>query len=117
MFRLDNDTGNRSSIYSIILLNTDWLIFNLRHSTTDDYLLNLDANERFNVSLQCFHIGIKYRRYIERYELGKKQSANNRNPSGRRASAPAPNPSAMGRLPIMAAMVVIMMGRNRIRQP
>ena len=34
-------------------------------------------------------------------------------PSGRRDSAPAPCPSAIGRVPTSAAMVVIMMGRNR----
>ena len=34
-------------------------------------------------------------------------------PSGRRDSAPAPLPKAMGNVPISAAMVVIMMGRKR----
>src|SRR3970282_838689 len=37
-------------------------------------------------------------------------------PSGRRASPPAPNDRAMGRLPMSAAKVVIMMGRKRMRQ-
>ncbi len=35
-------------------------------------------------------------------------------PSGRRDSAPAPKPIAIGRVPISAAIVVIMMGRKRI---
>ena len=34
-------------------------------------------------------------------------------PSGRRASAPAPCPSAIGSVPMSAAMVVIMIGRKR----
>ena len=38
-------------------------------------------------------------------------------PSGRRDSPPAPIPSAIGRVPISAAIVVIMMGRKRTRQP
>ena len=38
------------------------------------------------------------------------------NPSGRRASDPAPNPKAMGSVPISAAIVVIMIGRKRTRQ-
>src|SRR5439155_314319 len=37
-------------------------------------------------------------------------------PSGRRDSEPTPTPSAMGRVPMSAAIVVIMMGRNRMRQ-
>ena len=37
-------------------------------------------------------------------------------PSGRRASDPAPSPRAIGRVPISAAMVVIMIGRKRTRQ-
>ncbi len=36
-------------------------------------------------------------------------------PNGRRASAPAPIPSAMGSVPMIAAMVVIMIGRKRTR--
>ena len=36
-------------------------------------------------------------------------------PSGRRASAPAPRPRAIGTVPTSAAMVVIMMGRKRTR--
>jgi hypothetical protein len=38
-------------------------------------------------------------------------------PSERRASAPAPMPIAMGSVPIRAAIVVIMIGRKRSRQP
>ena len=38
-------------------------------------------------------------------------------PSGRRESAPAPEPSAMGIVPINAAIVVIMIGRNLISDP
>ena len=38
-------------------------------------------------------------------------------PRGRRASPPAPRPSAIGTAPSSAAIVVIMIGRNRIRQP
>ena len=38
-------------------------------------------------------------------------------PSGRRDSAPAPKPRAMGSVPISAAIVVIMIGRKRTRQP
>ena len=34
-------------------------------------------------------------------------------PSGRRDSAPAPSPNAMGNVPTSAAMVVIMIGRKR----
>ena len=34
-------------------------------------------------------------------------------PSGRRSSEPAPVPNAIGKPPNSAAMVVIMMGRNR----
>ena len=34
-------------------------------------------------------------------------------PSGRRDSAPAPCPSAIGRVPMSAAIVVIMIGRKR----
>jgi hypothetical protein len=34
-------------------------------------------------------------------------------PSGRRSSAPVPSPSASGRPPSSAAIVVIMIGRNR----
>ena len=37
-------------------------------------------------------------------------------PSGCRASAPAPRPSAIGSVPTSAAIVVIMIGRNRTRQ-
>ena len=37
-------------------------------------------------------------------------------PSGRRDSEPAPKPIAIGRVPISAAMVVIMMGRKRTLQ-
>jgi hypothetical protein len=36
-------------------------------------------------------------------------------PSGRRASAPAPSPSAIGSVPTSAAIVVIMIGRKRTR--
>ena len=36
-------------------------------------------------------------------------------PSGRRSSEPVPVPSASGRPPSSAAMVVIMMGRKRSR--
>ena len=38
-------------------------------------------------------------------------------PSGRLASPPAPKPAAMGSAPNSAAIVVIMIGRNRTRQP
>ena len=38
-------------------------------------------------------------------------------PSGRRDSAPAPKPTAIGKVPISAAIVVIMMGRKRIMAP
>ena len=38
-------------------------------------------------------------------------------PNGRRDSAPAPNPNAIGNVPMSAAMVVIMMGRNRSNAP
>ncbi len=37
-------------------------------------------------------------------------------PSGRRSSAPAPPPSAIGSAPTIAANVVIMIGRKRSRQ-
>ena len=37
-------------------------------------------------------------------------------PSGWRSSAPAPRPSAIGSAPIIAASVVIMIGRRRSRQ-
>ncbi len=37
-------------------------------------------------------------------------------PSGRRSSEPAPLPSAIGSAPMIAAMVVIMIGRKRSRQ-
>ncbi len=37
-------------------------------------------------------------------------------PSGRRDSEPAPTPRAIGRVPISAAIVVIMIGRKRILQ-
>ena len=37
-------------------------------------------------------------------------------PSGRRDSEPVPSPRAMGRHPMKAAMVVIMMGRKRMME-
>ena len=37
-------------------------------------------------------------------------------PSGRRISAPSPLPSASGSAPSMAAIVVIMIGRKRMRE-
>ena len=36
-------------------------------------------------------------------------------PSGRRASAPVPRPTAIGSVPMSAAIVVIMIGRKRIK--
>src|ERR1700681_664615 len=38
-------------------------------------------------------------------------------PSGRRASPPAPSPSAIGIAPNIVAMLVIMIGRKRMTQP
>ena len=38
-------------------------------------------------------------------------------PRARLDSAPAPKPSAIGSVPINAAIVVIMIGRNRTRHP
>ena len=46
----------------------------------------------------------------------KKSPPTTATPRGWRDSPPAPRPRAMGRQPNRAAMVVIMMGRKRVRE-
>ena len=51
------------------------------------------------------------------HHLGEGHPPTTDTPSGRRDSPPAPRPRAMGSVPMSAAMVVIMIGRNLTRQP
>ena len=70
-----------------------------------------------DLGLQAIKVHVVNRRDIESHDLREEQAAHHRQPKPRRESAPAPKPIAMGRVPISAAMVVIMMGRKRTSAP
>ena len=66
---------------------------------------------------RLFEIDIDHRRDVERQRAATRGARRRRRgPSGWRSSAPAPTPMAIGRPPMIAAMVVIMIGRKRRRQ-
>ena len=67
--------------------------------------------------LQRLQVGVNHGRDVKSHELREKQTSDDGQPKGQRDSEPAPTPRAMGSVPISAAMVVIMMGRKRMRQP
>ncbi len=67
--------------------------------------------------LELLHVKIDHWSDVERQDLRNDQAADHSDAKGWRASAPAPQPIAMGMAPTIAAMVVIMIGRKRTNAP
>ncbi len=63
--------------------------------------------------LQAVHIDVHDRRGEQGEHLAKNEAANDGDAKGRRSSEPTPVPRASGSAPNSAAMVVMMIGRNR----